>query len=362
MFITETMTREERRAAIRAIEENRDHLVTIHQANSSPAETVAELIGRIGYEAARKTIAEAVNARGTWDERISASARAWAATITSAADADFLQEHYLTTDAIHPAHVDQIATAAAEYDREKPECDGYDVRRLCWRLLHAISIDDQGRALDACLDAHEAARVHVIRDEQCMKLGKIYDAWERGWVALEEAQAAQEAAQEPQEAPEPEPVEEPAEPEEVAQEAAQEDENREYCRRIAEELEAYADGSGYKCPDCGEVLTWDNDRYDDDENRHTCPHCGSSVDADDLEQLCIYDYFADALDVEYRVGSDKEYRSVRIMVACGGPNIYIDTASRAVELYWWTDRASYLLDSDTCDEIDDWAREYWECL
>jgi hypothetical protein len=41
------------------------------------------------------------------------------------------------------------------------------------------------------------------------------------------------------------------------------------------------------------------------------------------------------------------------MIACGGPNIYVDTASKAVELYWWGDRASYLLLSDTVDAIDE---------
>jgi hypothetical protein len=131
-------------------------------------------------------------------------------------------------------------------------------------------------------------------------------------------------------------------------------ENREHCKRIAEELEAYADGRVYKCPDCGECIT-DDVLFCD---------CGRQVDLldDDWEQQSLYDYFSDCLDVEYRVGSDKEYRSVCVMVTCGGPNIYIDTESKAVELYWWGDRASYHILSDAVDAVDDWAREYWECL
>jgi hypothetical protein len=50
------------------------------------------------------------------------------------------------------------------------------------------------------------------------------------------------------------------------------------------------------------------------------------------------------------------------MIACGGPNIYIDTAEKAVLLYWWTDRARYYLSSDVVDQVDDWAREYWDCI
>lgn len=139
-------------------------------------------------------------------------------------------------------------------------------------------------------------------------------------------------------------------------------ENREYCERIAREVEAYADGMMYRCPECGEVIPWSNAQYSPEGNLYTCQACGDTFDADDLEALSLYDYFADALDMEYRVGSDKEYRSARIMVTCGGPNVYIDTATRAVELYWWTDRASFLLSQDAVDAIDEWAAEYWEVM
>ena len=136
-------------------------------------------------------------------------------------------------------------------------------------------------------------------------------------------------------------------------------ENREYCKHVALELEAYAEGSIYRCPECNEILTLPDDVGD----KYRCPHCGSVSDVDDLEQQSLCDYFSDCLDIEYRVsgrGRDT-FRSVRIMVAFGGPNIYIDTASKAVELYWWGDRASYPLSYDVCDAIDDWAAEMWCC-
>ena len=47
------------------------------------------------------------------------------------------------------------------------------------------------------------------------------------------------------------------------------------------------------------------------------------------------------------------------MVACGGPNIYIDTASALVKLYWWTEYAEYPLSYSARDAIDEWAEEYW---
>lgn len=135
-----------------------------------------------------------------------------------------------------------------------------------------------------------------------------------------------------------------------------EDENRTHCRHIAEELEAYAEGEYSTCPGCGETI-----RIRNAGDQYRCPHCGTVADTDDFESLSLYDYFADVFDIEYRIGSDKEYRSVRLMVACGGPNIYIDTASRAVELYWWTESAKYHLPGSVCDEIDSIWEEYFNC-
>lgn len=144
-------------------------------------------------------------------------------------------------------------------------------------------------------------------------------------------------------------------------------ENQEHCKRIAEDLEAYAAGNVYRCPECGREHTWDQIEASEHEDEcgwavYTCPDCGEENREDAWEQLSLYDYFSDCLDIEYRCGSDREYRSAQIMVACGGPNIYIDTAEKAVLLYWWTDRARYYLSSDACEAVDDWAREYWECI
>lgn len=134
-------------------------------------------------------------------------------------------------------------------------------------------------------------------------------------------------------------------------------ENRETCRRIAEDLEYYYFGNVYRCPDCGEIITLPGDVGD----KYCCPNCKTVSDIDDLEQLGVYDYFDDVFDIEYRVGSDRELRSVQIMVACGGPNIYIDTASRNVELYWWGDRASYPISRDVCGDIDSIFDDIYKC-
>lgn len=50
-----------------------------------------------------------------------------------------------------------------------------------------------------------------------------------------------------------------------------------------------------------------------------------------------FDYLYSALDIEFRVGSDRKYKSGEILVAFGGPNIWIDTKREKVIGAWWSD-------------------------
>lgn len=144
-------------------------------------------------------------------------------------------------------------------------------------------------------------------------------------------------------------------------------ENREHCKSIADTLELYADGNGYKCPLCGELhpmTEYEQSEHEDEAGftRYTCPYCGGDIEESQLEAVSIYDYFdGDIYDIEYRIGSDRQYRSVSLMVTCGGPNIYIDTKRKAVLLYWWTDYAEYPLTSSTCEAIDQYFEELFNC-
>lgn len=154
-------------------------------------------------------------------------------------------------------------------------------------------------------------------------------------------------------------------------------ENLEHVKSIAERLEAVCTGDMYR-DDAGDTWnTTDQDTYqneddardqweyieDRDQWERTNGETSEDDPRDDWEQISVLDFFADCFDIEYRVSNphDTEPRSVCIMVACGGPNIYVDTASQAVELYWWGDRASYPLTHDTAAEIDAAFTELWNC-
>lgn len=137
----------------------------------------------------------------------------------------------------------------------------------------------------------------------------------------------------------------------------QEHENWLHCKRISDELDKYVSGNVARCPYCGE-------EHDISAavGKYKCPDCGEVAEVDDWDECGIYDYLDDILDIDFTINSRKEYKACRILVAYGGPNIYIDTLSGAVELYWWTDRTKYYLDGDTINAIDEWAEEYYNCI
>lgn len=105
-------------------------------------------------------------------------------------------------------------------------------------------------------------------------------------------------------------------------------ENKNYCKSIAEELKSIYNGE---------------------------------IKNDDGEIMTLYDYMTDILDFEYTVDSKKEYKSVKIWITLGGPNVWIDTSDSYIRLAWGVDREEYPLDYDVCDEINAIFQEYFDC-
>ena len=91
---------------------------------------------------------------------------------------------------------------------------------------------------------------------------------------------------------------------------------------IIETLESTEES--YVCECCGHTFESDLDE---------CPECHS----DDIHEFTAYDYLSDIIDVEYVLNSSRECIGARILVAAGGPNIWINTRTNQVEGYWWGD-------------------------
>lgn len=63
-------------------------------------------------------------------------------------------------------------------------------------------------------------------------------------------------------------------------------------------------------------------------------------------------YFEDTYNIDYIWRLGYGLMGVRVMVACGGPNIWVDTFEKAVHGYWGRDEAIAYLTTDCCERIE----------
>lgn len=92
--------------------------------------------------------------------------------------------------------------------------------------------------------------------------------------------------------------------------------------------------------------------------KHLNDLASGNVDEKD-ECQNLYDYFNNVYDIEYRIGGRGKYRSVKLMIAFGGPKIYVDTHGAYVKLYWGSTYVDAPISYDISDEIDDIFEEIY---
>jgi hypothetical protein len=76
-------------------------------------------------------------------------------------------------------------------------------------------------------------------------------------------------------------------------------------------------------------------------------------------EFSAFDYLQDALDIEYIVNGKGEYLGARVLVAFGGPNIWVNTRTGTVEGHWWSDSATASFRDNL--GLDDALSELWNC-
>ena len=140
------------------------------------------------------------------------------------------------------------------------------------------------------------------------------------------------------------------------------DENFQTCLAISRELDNVVEGKLHKCHYCHNTFNIDDAKETtnaDDDTVYICPNCKEHIDEYELKQIDLYDYLSDAFDIDYIINSRKEYQSVRITVATGGPAIWIDTDKRAACLAWWGEAAQASILPQTCNAIDQYGEELY---
>lgn len=114
-----SLERSERIALRNSYKANIAALVTIKKSLDNPKDTVTALVDAIGYRPALLTIASLVNCRND-DGRLDRTVTGWASGIEDALDHDAAYELGCYTDAIHMAHLNQIAQAMIKFSPYDP--------------------------------------------------------------------------------------------------------------------------------------------------------------------------------------------------------------------------------------------------
>lgn len=73
-----------------------------------------------------------------------------------------------------------------------------------------------------------------------------------------------------------------------------------------------------------------------------------------------FDWLEDALDIEYIINADGSFKSARVLVAFGGPTIWVDFSRGQVELWWWGEYARAGFNEDPMG-IEEALETLWEC-
>ena len=128
-------------------------------------------------------------------------------------------------------------------------------------------------------------------------------------------------------------------------------ERTEECKAIADDLKRIDDG-GYCRPA----------KEDDGSDMGLWIDTPEEGVPEGYTEVTIDDYFDENFGVRTTIDDSGEVFSTRVCVGWGGPNIYVDTGSGAVEMYWGSTRCCYPIPGSVSEMIDDWAQERFDTI
>ena len=132
--------------------------------------------------------------------------------------------------------------------------------------------------------------------------------------------------------------------------------NKAWMEDIAKRLDAIAHGELFSVD--GDFRTWDELTEEEQEEYENTKDEGEDAR---IHAVSMWEYFSDNYGVWYLVDEHKDLLHGRICIAFGGPNVYVDTDSGRVELYWWLDRAEAYLSAEARNAVDGYLQELYDC-
>ena len=92
---------------------------------------------------------------------------------------------------------------------------------------------------------------------------------------------------------------------------------------------------------------------------HEDTESGECSCGEELRPMSGFDWLHDALDIEWILNNDRTFKGARILVAFGGPNIWVNTTDNTVEGHWWG--SSHIERFDDCIGLEDACEELFNC-
>ena len=77
------------------------------------------------------------------------------------------------------------------------------------------------------------------------------------------------------------------------------------------------------------------------------------------EDASVASWMQDVYDIEWITHQDKTYKAARLLVAGGGPNIWVNLQTNTVDGYWGTDKCSWGFVDNI--GLDDYLEELYAC-
>lgn len=99
--------------------------------------------------------------------------------------------------------------------------------------------------------------------------------------------------------------------------------------------------------------------------RRECEDCGAdentSCEHDIMNErvIDVYDWLDDVLEIDYIISGHGTYKGAEVWIAYGGPNAWIDTRERNVQVRW-SERGQWSIPSSVIDALDEVLEELWE--
>ena len=80
---------------------------------------------------------------------------------------------------------------------------------------------------------------------------------------------------------------------------------------------------------------------------------------EDREEVTASSWMEDVYDIEWITHQDKTYKAARLLVAGGGPNIWVNLQTNTVDGYWWGDHCTHRFEDNI--GLDEYLEDLHAC-